>query len=594
MKFELLSEDRGVRTWKISAIHVTRSGNGRLYTKQELVQAAETLSFRPININHDPARRLPYPDNCTLHPMIFDGAANAVVGSMRIADAEVNKKIESGQIDHLSVEQMSNETCSDALCSSKLQYGVAFTGLALLEKGVQAGDPKTSIKAESAADVLISDMVQPCKCSEQVSSFVNKDGSFRQMSTQPELAKINREANIKIPGVLDDRIVGFTAEQFETIKNYEQRQLDTLTSLLTKVESVIPRPDGVPSSPVSNGTDSKLESFNAAVKAFEDVMKRRAFNAMWNIDKEQWLADHGYSNEPTAAIKTEAVTFSTAPQNYARKAIYIPGGRFKVPLRQFCNVQVAENADRVNWYTMTSFDFGAITEGTAPSEVATTLAPVSATPAVRGAFIKVNYSQAENAPVAVAGLVNAINDRMMLAALDDESADVMSVGTSVSSPTNWVNGNSGAAVSADTTFGTTNSLALAGVAAAKRLILNQGHPDEGLVLVTNPKAYFELLTSSGISTYVQQGKPFITMTGRLEEILGVRIVVSKAAAGGDATSKRSLMLQAGQTLGLGSARELMLEADRRNELQQIFVTGTQRIKAAVLDETSSCRISTSA
>lgn len=187
-KFELVSDNNGVKDWKVKAVTVTRSGNGRLYTKEELDSAAETLSLRPLNFNHDRARRLPYPNNSTLYPAVFDKAENAVIVPIRIADAETNKKIESGEIKHVSIEQVSNEECADNMCSAKRQYGMAFTGLALLESGVMPGDPKTEIKAEAVQDVPIADIVKKEATMAEVKAAVLSEMEA-QISAQYQLVK---------------------------------------------------------------------------------------------------------------------------------------------------------------------------------------------------------------------------------------------------------------------------------------------------------------------------------------------------------------------------------------------------------------------
>jgi HK97 family phage major capsid protein len=390
--------------------------------------------------------------------------------------------------------------------------------------------------------------------------------------------------------------ITMTPKAWEEFHNLEQKklavldtQLGTFKDTITKmIETFKPKVTEIPSSTVIEPgmTSMVKEAFDAATNELAKVINREAKWAHWKMDKEKWLGE--LDIDKLAQKKIEAVTM-TAPINFDRKIIAVPGGRFRVPLRQFCDVKPTSMADRFTWFKGDSFDFAAITEGSAPSDTTVTLTQVTGTPATRGVLVKVNYSTVESAP---ADILNYINDRGTLAAIDDESADIISVGTQVATPTNWVNGNTGAEITADTTFGTTNTLTITGVAAARRLVDDQGY---GLdyTLITNPKAYFDLLVSSGIDKFVQQGVPQIVASGILEQLIGCRIVVAKKAAGGDSTSKRSLLVTPGQTLGLVTMRELMFEADRRNELQQIFVTPTQRIKTAVLDEKSSCRVSTS-
>ena len=84
--------------------------------------------------------------------MEFDATKNAVVGSLLIYDSVINSIIEAGGINKLSIEQVptKGESCfcsiTDCTCE---QHGITFTGIALLEKGVQPGDPETKISKEA-------------------------------------------------------------------------------------------------------------------------------------------------------------------------------------------------------------------------------------------------------------------------------------------------------------------------------------------------------------------------------------------------------------------------------------------------------------
>ena len=135
-KFEFVKEEDGVKLWKVRAISVTTTGNNREYTREELKAGARSLSFRPLNINHDPLQELSYPENQTLD-MDFDINTDAVTGRIQVNNPEINQMIESGDINKLSIEQqpVKGEECDDTKCTQK---GVTFTALALLTKDMQA------------------------------------------------------------------------------------------------------------------------------------------------------------------------------------------------------------------------------------------------------------------------------------------------------------------------------------------------------------------------------------------------------------------------------------------------------------------------
>jgi len=166
VKFEYLGEDRdfpNARIWKVEALHVTTTRNKRKFTKAELEVSARSLSFRPVNINHDSSRQMPFPENATM-AMHFNPHTMAVEGSFRVMDPAINAMIETGRINSVSIEQIPTlgETCNEVQCE---QHGVAFIGMALLESDILPGDSLTvnGIHAESFKDVIISDGQRICK-----------------------------------------------------------------------------------------------------------------------------------------------------------------------------------------------------------------------------------------------------------------------------------------------------------------------------------------------------------------------------------------------------------------------------------------------
>lgn len=162
--FEKLSEDENGATYHVEAIHVTTTGNNRKYTKEELVLAGRSLSFRPININHDESRFLPYdyanptgPNSNTTLVMDFDPAKNGVVGDVWITDKATREALDSDKIKTVSIEQVptKGEACSCMIdkCTCE-QLGIVFTAIGLLEtfRGVQPGDSSAKISKESIHD----------------------------------------------------------------------------------------------------------------------------------------------------------------------------------------------------------------------------------------------------------------------------------------------------------------------------------------------------------------------------------------------------------------------------------------------------------
>ena len=128
----------GAKTWKVEAIHVTTTRNKRKFTRAELEKAGTSLSFRPLNINHDESRGLPFPENATLS-MEFDSSKLAVFGKFRVLDPTINALIETNRINQVSIEQIptKGETCNEVMCEH--------------QDGEAAGDPAVRSDACSAA-----------------------------------------------------------------------------------------------------------------------------------------------------------------------------------------------------------------------------------------------------------------------------------------------------------------------------------------------------------------------------------------------------------------------------------------------------------
>lgn len=175
VKLEYLGEDKmfpGAKKWKVEAIHVTTTRNQRKFTLEEQRLAARSLSFRPLNINHDSSSRLlPFPENCT-EGCHFNEAKMAVDCVFRVVDPSVNAMIESGRIHAVSIEQIPTlgEKCDEVSCE---QHGVAYIGMALLESHVPPGDAEATgiIRAESVkegtqmkiSNLIVSNEQRTCK-----------------------------------------------------------------------------------------------------------------------------------------------------------------------------------------------------------------------------------------------------------------------------------------------------------------------------------------------------------------------------------------------------------------------------------------------
>jgi len=161
-------------------------------------------------------------------------------------------------------------------------------------------------------------------------------------------------------------------------------------------------------------------------------------------------------------------------------------------------------------------------------------------------------------------------------------------------PTNWIRGDTGATITAENTASV--AMQREGIVHAKKKISQSGFdvsPGNQVVFL-DPEPYAELLLDSALDNFYQYARPEITAQGVLEAIYGADIVPSANVPFNDDTTDmwRNAMITKGITNGLGVGQELEFEADRRNDVSQVFVTARHRLIGARILEKSGCRIST--
>ena len=401
---------------------------------------------------------------------------------------------------------------------------------------------------------------------------------------------------------------GFYANSLEHLKSHEQKMLESMAQrmgirkLTTKVEAF-----GIKSSKVglAGGSSVYDETVVKPAQFFESSKQGTGADSgfySWTISPEAYFQTlkKGYINYgnnqatvPIGETKSEAFTITGGdmPQVFSKQVYLIPGGRMRVPIRQFLDTQIIEDSDRFNWYKVNGFAFDdATAEGSAATDEAQTITKVTATPSLKRASQTVNYSDIENAPF---DLIESFNRAAALGALAAEATEVLDTTYDAITPSNWVNANTGGAISSDDVSGMT--LKQEGVYAAKRLIENQGGDTSpgSLVLFAHPKAVEELILDTAADFFTGQNALHSTALGVLENRLGVDIVVTNSVAAQDNTTNdtyRNILAQKG-SLGLAVAADLQIEAQRRPDLSAVKVGARHRIKGAVIDETVTARIS---
>ncbi len=325
--------------------------------------------------------------------------------------------------------------------------------------------------------------------------------------------------------------------------------------------------------------------------------------AYYETLKQGWLnytMQHSTQGTTEQTIKSEAFTISAGdmPQIFSKQVYLVPGGRMRVPIRQFLDTQIIEDADRFNWYTVNGFDFDDTTaEGSAASDEAQTITKVTATPALVRAHQTVNYADIENAPF---DLIEAFNRAAALGALDAEATDVLDTVYDAITPTNWVEADGSVITEDDTTAPGTATQEM--IYAGMRLVQDQGGDTSpgNMVAFLHPKALQELILDVTTEFWAGMGaggaSPQLmnTSMGVLENRLGVDIVATNAVAAQDNTTNdtfRNVLMMKG-SIGLAVAADLQIEAQRRPDLSAVKVGARHRIKGAVIDETMTVRMST--
>jgi len=143
--FSYVKSDKGGKYYRCVALTANISMNRNDYTDaEELSRVAGTLTWRPININHDHKRFLPFPDNRVDYAVFEDNRVECII-RIDNKQRDIQRMIENGDIMHPSIEGVprSVEYTENGVKPCKWN----FTALALLERDVTLpGDPLTYIE----------------------------------------------------------------------------------------------------------------------------------------------------------------------------------------------------------------------------------------------------------------------------------------------------------------------------------------------------------------------------------------------------------------------------------------------------------------
>lgn len=388
----------------------------------------------------------------------------------------------------------------------------------------------------------------------------------------------------------------------EAITKANQSLVDAFSRKYDALFELVRSNEVRPSSPISDTIKSKYESeVIEPANWFAGIRTGQTKDSFysWNLNKEEFLSGRKFrrAHMPgTSFTKTEAMTFGGAdiPEVFDKEVFVLPGGRQRVNIRPFIKFkQIPNGADTVNWYKIDSFDVDDTTaEGTEPSNVSQTITKVQAVPTLYREVQTIGYSQIENAPF---GLIEAINEAAMLGSIAVENNAVLNTAADAATPGLWINGNTGATIASDDVAGMT--LTETAVQVGLQYLENQGYDTSAgnVVMFLHPKALRDLMVAEAGDFYTKDFRLNQRDVAVLERRWGVDFVVTNKVKFQDNTTNdtyRNLMCIKGHTLGLASAADLQVEAQRRPDLSAVKVGMRHRMVGSVFDATSLVRIST--
>lgn len=287
---------------------------------------------------------------------------------------------------------------------------------------------------------------------------------------------------------------------------------------------------------------------------------------------------------------------------YSHEELVLPNGKVITPIRQFCETKILPPGTNEAFF----FDFGKVTtlnnvtEGTEVTTVTPTIISSRAETESRGTRVIIGYAQTEESPL---DIISATNRAFSLESIADETVQVMSAVNKLKlhETNHWID-SWGDQINDDIDI--EGKLSIHAILEALNVIIKEGLDVSNAVLYTTGKALVDITTSYEAREYN------INNIDDLEKYLGIKLIRSSAChntreeriparenifqrikriwfrkergveiKGGN--GRRSILFLPNITLGLVSGRDLTMEAQRRNELQAIDITGTQKVTAIV-------------
>lgn len=378
---------------------------------------------------------------------------------------------------------------------------------------------------------------------------------------------------------------------------------------------------GESASKVKKVSASEAE-INGPVSWMTDVASEKNVipSYVWKVDKQRIFEAHdqrftkefdGNDNVKYVPLGkssgTETVTGPVSTdtmKTMSEQVLVLPDGKVVTPIRQFCETKVLPAGTKeAFFYDFGSVTFGAVVDGAVMADSAVVVRSAGGDATPRGTKLTIGYTQLEESPV---DIVAAANRSYALESVNDESVEVLqrafnidagSAGTAAArkakgagtKANRWVD-NTGAQIAADAAG--LGNMTFAALVAAKGVIEDTGLDPSNLVTYTSGKAIRDLIFDPDLDSFISFSRPAIITEATVERIAGTNVVRSSAnAAGTQANSTRSCMFVPNIAFGLITGRDLTMEAQRRNEIQSVYLTGTQRVGGFVKNVEATCRIS---
>ena len=358
---------------------------------------------------------------------------------------------------------------------------------------------------------------------------------------------------------------------------------------------------------------------------------------IWAINKEKIYGNYSgkfwkYFDEVTgeekqSATKPSAPSFDRCIQySPPVETLVMPNGKVITPIRQFCETKVLPAGVREAFF----YDFGAVTfpnrtEMEEPLITQPTITQSRAETKPRGTRVDISFQNVEETSVDV---ISASNRAFALESISDENEEILGrvFENAIPLEGHWINGHTGKSITSDAGLSRFDTLTIKGLLFAKGRIEEQGLDTSNIILYTAGKGIRDLVMDPDLDSYVGEKRPEIITQGVVERVLGMKLVRSSAVPRvlelvdveeplqetywgrlkrvllfrkrpthifkrEQQFGYHSALFLPNITFGLVTGEMLTMEAQRRNELQVVALTGTQKTAGVLKNKECIVRIS---